>query len=121
VRNRAVSKTVEIHAASGGARERWAVLSTPLATTRFLSGATRSLEDLRVATAVSDGGGNAAISVRQPTQQQSAQILLLVSSVEGARCPEKSVWQRIPFSCAAASAATLAELKLEIRLASATA
>jgi hypothetical protein len=69
-----------------------------------------------------DGGGNAAVSVRQPTQQQlSAQILLLVSSVEGARCPETSVWQRMPPGCATASAATLAALKLEIRLASAIA
>jgi hypothetical protein len=37
--------------------------------------------------AFAGGDGTAAITVRQPTQQQSAQILLLDSSVEGPLCP----------------------------------
>jgi hypothetical protein len=79
------------------------------------------LDSRDTAIAFAGGGGNAAISVRQPRQQQSAQILLLVSLVVGARSPETSVWQTMPLGCAAASAATLAALKLEIRLASAIA
>jgi hypothetical protein len=67
-----------------------------------------------------EGGGRAAISVKQP-MQQSAQILLFVSSVEGADFPATSLWQRIPSACATASAAARAVSTFPIKLDSAIA
>ena len=67
-----------------------------------------------------DGGGTAAISIRQPMQQLSMQCLVLVSLEEGASSPATSVWQMTPLGAAAAAAA-LAAPKLAIRLASAIA
>ena len=64
------------------------------------------------------GGGTAAISIRQPMQQLSAQCLPLVSPEAGAASPAASVWQMIPVGAAAAAAA-LAAPKLAMRLASA--
>jgi hypothetical protein len=43
-----------------------------------------SPEDRVLATAVTGGGGTAAMSIRQPMQHEPMQILLLVSSEEGA-------------------------------------
>jgi len=43
-----------------------------------------SPEDRGLATAVTGGGGSAAMSIRQPTQHEPMQILLLASSGEGA-------------------------------------
>jgi hypothetical protein len=43
-----------------------------------------SPEDRDLATAVTGGGGSAAMSIRQPTQHEPIQILLLASSGEGA-------------------------------------
>jgi hypothetical protein len=51
--------------------------------TVIASGATRSLTDRGIATAITDGGGSAAITIRQPAQQ-SLQILPLPPSVAGA-------------------------------------
>jgi hypothetical protein len=67
-----------------------------------------------------DGEGRAAVSVKQPTQQQSAQILSFVSSVKGADFPPM-LWQRILSACAAASAAARALPTLPIKLDSAIA
>lgn len=79
------------------------------------------LGDRGTATTFADGDGMPAINVRQPTQQQSAQILSFVSSVEGADCPATLTWQRIPLACAAASAAARADPTLPIKLDSAIA
>ena len=67
------------------------------------------------------GGGIAAMSIRQPMQQLSAQCLLSVSPDAGAWSPATSVWQMMPLGAAAAAAAVLAAPKLAIRLASAIA
>ena len=67
------------------------------------------------------GSGTAAISIRQPMQQLSAQCLPLVSLEEGAWSPVTSVWQMMPVGAAAAAAAALAAPKLAIRLDSAIA
>ena len=79
------------------------------------------LDDRATATIFADGEGMPAISVRQPTQQQSAQILSFVPSVEGADWPAALTWQRIPAACAAASAAARADPTLPIKLDSAIA
>jgi hypothetical protein len=68
----------------------------------------RWLDDCGSATGFDVGGGIAAMNVMQPTQQQSAQILLLVSSEEGAARPVASVWQRIPPGCVAVLASARA-------------
>lgn len=66
------------------------------------------------------GGGSAVISIRQPAQQQSTQILPLVWPVDGDGCPAAALWQRMPPGLPAASAAAaLAAPKLAIRLDSA--
>ena len=77
--------------------------------------------DCGTRTIFADGGGAAAVSVRQPTQQQSAQILSFVLSVEGADFSATLLWQRIPSACAAASAAARAVSTLPIKLDSAIA
>ncbi len=66
------------------------------------------------------GGGTAAMSIRQPTQQLSMQCSVLLSPEEGASSPAASVWQMMPFGAAAAAAA-LAAPKLAMRLDSAIA
>lgn len=66
------------------------------------------------------GGGTAATSIRQPTQQLSMQCLLLVSPEAGASSAA-SVWQMMPLGAVAASAAAVAAPKLAIRLDSAIA
>jgi hypothetical protein len=68
-----------------------------------------------------DGEGRAAVSVKQPTQQQSAQILSFVSSLWGADFPATLLWQRILSACAAAAAAARALPTLPIKLDSAIA
>jgi hypothetical protein len=65
----------------------------------------RWFDDCRSAMSFDVGGGIPAMKVMQPTQQQSAQILLLVSSVEGAVRPVASVWQIMRPGCIAVSAA----------------
>jgi hypothetical protein len=74
------------------------------------------LDDCCTVTTFADGKGMPAINVRQPTQQQSAQILSFVPSVEGADWPATLTWQRIPPACEVASAAARAILTLAIRL-----
>ena len=77
-------------------------------------GATDRLAD-NGAAAIFAGGGTAASSIRQPTQQLSMQCLVLVSLEAGAWSPPTGVWQMMPFAAAAASAAALAAPKLAIR------
>jgi hypothetical protein len=79
-----------------------------------------SPEDRGLATTVTGGGGSAAMSIRQPTQHEPMQILLLVSSGKGAGSPA-GLWHKTPPGCIAMSAAALAKPKLEITLASAIA
>ncbi len=71
--------------------------------------------------AIAGGGGSAAIGIRQPTQQQSMQILLLFPPFSGAGWPARSWWQIAPSGLAVASAAARAAPKLASRLDSATA
>ena len=84
VRCRSAGKFLRLHTDSGGARERWDVLSAPGTRTKFSSNAMLSPEDRGLATAVTGGGGSAAMRIRQPTQHEPMQILLLASSGEGA-------------------------------------
>jgi len=75
-----------------------------------------------IATAVAGGAGKAAISIMQPTLQQSAQSLLLVPSPEGEGCPlPAALWQMMPIGLSAVSAAARATPKLAMRLDRATA
>lgn len=87
----------------------------------FCGGAMDWLADNGAPVIFAGGGGTAAINIRQPMQQLSAQCLPLVSPEEGAWSPATSVWQIIPVGAAAAAAAALAVPKLAIRLDSAIA
>jgi hypothetical protein len=69
--------------------------------------------------AVAGGGGKAAVSIRQPVPQRSAQILLLLWSSDGDDGPPAAVWQRKPLEFVISAAAALAVPKLAIRPASA--
>ena len=109
-----------LHAASGGARERWSLVFSPPMRAMFCGGAMDWLADNGARIIFAGGGGTAAINIRQPMQQLSIQCLVLVSPEEGASPPATSVWQMMPFGAAAAAAA-LAVPKLAIRLASAIA
>ncbi len=75
---------------------------------------------LRFTGTLSGGGGNAAVSIRQPMQQFSAQALPLSCPPAGAVWPVSSVWQMTP-RVLLASAAARAAVKLASRLASAIA
>ena len=86
----------------------------------FRGGAMDWLADNGAPMIFAGGGGSAAISIRQPMQQLSAQCLLLVSPEAGVSSPATSVWQMTPVGPAAAAAA-LAAPKLAIRLDSAMA
>ena len=86
----------------------------------FCGGAMDWLADNGAPMIFAGGGGTAAISIRQPMQQLSAQCLPLVSPEAGVWSPATSVWQMMPFGAAAAAAA-LAAPKLAIRLDSAIA
>src|SRR3984885_16325034 len=103
------------HAVSGGARERCALASWPLARTVIAGGASRRLDACDNGAAAAGGGGSAAISIVQPTpQQQSMQSLLLPPAGEGACCPSTTVWQMMPTGTAAAYTGTLAENDIQI-------
>src|SRR5580704_18065891 len=106
-----------LHAASGGARERWSLVLRPPARAMFCGGARDWLADNGARKIFAGGGGTAAINIRQPMQQSSMQCLLLVSPEAGTSSPATSVWQMMPFGAAAAAAAALAAPKLVIRLA----
>jgi hypothetical protein len=100
------------HATDGGARERWDLVSGLETKTAIVGGAIRSLTDCGIATAFTGGGGSAAINIRHPTQQQSAQILPLLPSVEGATWPARSVWQMMPPGCPAVAACAAPKLPI---------
>ncbi len=70
--------------------------------------------------ATGGGGGSAAIGIRQPTQQQSIQVLLLLPSLTGVGRSDRSWWQIAPSGLIVASAAARAAPKLASRLDSAT-
>src|ERR1700692_753591 len=105
-----------LHAARGGARERWSLACSQPTRTMLRGGAMDWLA-ASGAPVTFAGGGTAAISIRQPMQQLSIQCLVLVSPDEGAWSPATTVWQMMPLGAAAASAAALAAPKLAIRLA----
>lgn len=69
----------------------------------------RTLADGGIVPAFTGAGGSDAVSVRQPVQQSSIQVLWVPLSGEGAGegawPPAKSVWQMVPPGCAAAAAA----------------
>src|SRR5580698_4551816 len=109
------------HAVCGGARERWDLVRGPETKTATASGTMRTLAESGIASAFAGAGGSAAVSVRQPVQQSSIQVLLVPLSGEGACPPAKSVWQMMPPGCTAAAAAICAPLKFAIRLESAIA
>src|SRR5271163_1116994 len=121
----AAPAAAEDHAVCGGARERWDLVRGLETKTATASGATRTLADGGIASALAGAGGSAAISVRQPVQQSSVQVLLVPLSGEGAGegtwPPTKSVWQMMPPGCAAAAAAICAPPKFAISPASAIA
>src|SRR5580700_1463746 len=75
-----------LHAAGGGARERWSLVSRPPTRTMFC-GAEMDWLAASGARAIFAGGGTAAVSIRQPMQQLSMQCLLLVSPEVGASPP----------------------------------
>ena len=64
------------------------------------------------------GGGNAAVSIKQPMQQFSAQALPLSCPPEGLAWPVSSVWQMTPREFLVSIVARAA-VKLASRLASA--
>src|SRR5580700_4863205 len=110
-----------LHAASGGARERWSLVCSSPTRAMFCGDAMVWLAESGAPIIFAGGSGTAAISIRQPVQQLSIQCLLLVSPEAGAWSPVTSVWQMMPLGAAAVSAAALAAPKLAIRLASAIA
>jgi hypothetical protein len=62
-----------------------------------------------------------AIGIRQPMQQESMQILLLVPPVSGESWSAMSWWQMMPHGSGAVAAAARAAPKLASKLDSATA
>jgi hypothetical protein len=82
---------------------------------------TRWLDACWSGAAPGGAGGTAASGIVQPTQQQSAHILPLLSAGAGDSCPAIKVWQMMPPGTEAASAAARAAPKLASRLDSAIA
>ena len=98
--------------ARGGARERWDFVGTRAGERQHRRGRGSKTTATMPAPRLPAGGGSAAIGIRQPTQQQSIQILLLSPSFNGVGCPARPWWQIAPNGFVAISPATRAAPKL---------
>src|SRR5580704_9714303 len=105
------------HAVSGGARERWDFVNVLPVRAAMAGGDNGRLAVCGAPVILSGGGGSAAVSIKQPMQQFSAQALPLSCPPTGLVWPASSVWQMTP-RVLLTSAAARAAVKLASRLAS---
>src|SRR5271155_197803 len=117
VRSIAADAAARHHAGSGGARERWDVVSGRAARAMIAGGWKSRPADCSAPIILTGGAGSAAVSIRQPMQQEPMQVVLLVSSGEGAGadCSAPAPWQITASGCAARLAAARAAPKPAIR------
>ena len=107
-----MSAAVRCHARSGGARDWCDRAELGAGTASAGVGANGRTADCGAPIALTGGGGSAAVSSTQPTQQESTQTWLPSWCCDGAASPAPSLWQITVAGAAAARAAALPAAQL---------